>query len=581
MLVAVLVPGKWPSHAWDPTVAWLRGDAAISDLAVGSESDTVASLVTAASVRWPLAHILVVHEPLSDPPGSFESVSDIAADRRVGVISFPGESLPASACVSVELLPVAYGRAVVVTRSAIELVGCGSSQGEAALCLAGLSLAAQRRGLISVRALGPRIADSRSSRRVTAVLSDRSPRLSAVFNESVGVGDRPLSGSMRRPRRISGSGLRVLIDGTCLGELEMGTQVHTLRLIDALTARNDVGSLCIAMPGPTPGYAAAVLTRPKVETIVSAVADFSEVAPGDVLHRPFQPVGPLPIDSWRSSASRIVISLHDLIAYEIGDYHADAGSWMRYRSSMRAASAAADGVTYLSEDSHRQAERNRLDVPADRSFVVPCGTDHLLGTEHVTTPIGVLRSGTVASRFMLVLGANYAHKNRDLAIAGWQELRRRGFDHELVLAGAAVPHGSSLEDERRRIAEYPEAGSVVELGDVCSSERNWLLRHADVVLYPTSAEGFGLVPFEAAAFGTPTVAVGFGPLVEMTPSMPIWSAGWSVSAIADAAEQLLTDPALAARQVTAVKLAGGRLTWTGTADAAVEVYHRVLDWPAR
>ena len=49
------------------------------------------------------------------------------------------------------------------------------------------------------------------------------------------------------------------------------------------------------------------------------------------------------------------------------------------------------------------------------------------------------------------------------------------------------------------------------LSEVEPAERNWLLANAACVLYPTSAEGFGLLPFEAASFGTPCVHVAFGP----------------------------------------------------------------------
>ncbi len=35
------------------------------------------------------------------------------------------------------------------------------------------------------------------------------------------------------------------------------------------------------------------------------------------------------------------------------------------------------------------------------------------------------------------------------------------------------------------------------------AEKAWLYAHAAAVVYPTIYEGFGLVPFEAAAHGTP------------------------------------------------------------------------------
>jgi glycosyltransferase involved in cell wall biosynthesis len=120
------------------------------------------------------------------------------------------------------------------------------------------------------------------------------------------------------------------------------------------------------------------------------------------------------------------------------------------------------------------------------------------------------RGFTVGS-FALCLGVNYSHKNRELARAAHELVRARGFDLALVMAGASVPHGTTRVLEGR----VAPSDATYVLPEVSSAERNWLLRHASLVWYPTSAEGFGLVPFEAAAFGTPTVAVGFGPVEEL------------------------------------------------------------------
>ena len=89
-----------------------------------------------------------------------------------------------------------------------------------------------------------------------------------------------------------------------------------------------------------------------------------------------------------------------------------------------------------------------------------------------------------------------------------------------MLAGVAVAEGSSRVLEA---IELRDASGVVTLPDVTSEERNWLLRHASICLYPTSNEGFGLVPFEAARFGTPTVFTRVGPLAEVLDGVPVVS----------------------------------------------------------
>ncbi len=108
-----------------------------------------------------------------------------------------------------------------------------------------------------------------------------------------------------------------------------------------------------------------------------------------------------------------------------------------------------------------------------------------------------------------------------------------------------------------------------------------MLRHAALVLYPTSAEGFGLVPFESAMFGTATVSVGFGPLHEVAPDLPVRALSWDPVDLADACAQLLDDPHLARRQVDAARSAASTYTWERTAGLLVDVYRTLLSRPAK
>jgi glycosyltransferase involved in cell wall biosynthesis len=141
-----------------------------------------------------------------------------------------------------------------------------------------------------------------------------------------------------------------------------------------------------------------------------------------------------------------------------------------------------------------------------------------------------------------------------------------------------VPYGSSRTDED---AAWGPDLPVYVVPDVSSEERNWLLRHAEVVLYPTSAEGFGLVPHEAAAFGTPTVFVPFGPLGERFPDLPAAPRDWSIEELAKATDTLLRDPAIARQQVQTIAQDTERYDWANTAAAVVDVYRAVLAKPAR
>jgi glycosyltransferase involved in cell wall biosynthesis len=389
--------------------------------------------------------------------------------------------------------------------------------------------------------------------------------------------ESPLGLSMATAR-AKVRGLRILIDASGLGPIENGTQVQTLALVEALTRRDDVKWVGVGIQGNVPRYAERVLGQPKVRVVKTTELRFPDGMRADVLHRPFQPTGGLPWMNWRRSADRVVVTLQDLIAYSVGAYHDVPKVWLGYRRGIQQAVARADGLVVISHDVAGDLRRERLPIVAERTFVVENGTDHLSGDEPETFPAELLARGWSAREFLVVLGANYAHKNRDLAIRTFRKLRETNPSLGLVLAGVSVAEGSSRVLEA---IELRDTEGVVTLPDVTSEERNWLLRHASICLYPTANEGFGLVPFEAARFGTPTVFTRVGPLAEVLDGVPVVATSWDPTELAGCCQRLLDDPQLAVEQVTATLKSGTRYTWDETASRLVRAYRELLAQPIR
>jgi len=389
--------------------------------------------------------------------------------------------------------------------------------------------------------------------------------------------DSPL-GLALATARAKVRGLRILIDASCLGPIENGTQVQTLALVEALARRDDVKWIGVGIQGAVPKYAERVLGSSKVRVIRTSALRFPDGQRADVLHRPFQPTGGLPWMNWRNSADRVLVTLQDLIAYSVGAYHDRPKIWMRYRRGIQQSVAKADGLIVISHDVAGDLRRERLPIVAERTFVVENGTDHLAGDEADQFPAELLARGWAARDFLVVLGANYSHKNRDLAIRVFRRLREQNPSLGLVLAGVAVAEGSSRVLEA---IELRDTDGVVTLPDVTSEERNWLLRHASICLYPTSNEGFGLVPFEAARFGTPTVFTRVGPLAEVLDGVPVVASSWDPDELAACCQRILDDPQLATEQVTATLKCGSRYTWDETAARLVRAYRELLAQPVR
>lgn len=630
--MAAIFAGRSPD-AYGPTVASLRR--ASPDLLVVVGAPDVATLATlaelgAAPVEAASAadlanrvseehrsHVLLVHDTALFATAALDrALRTVDGDMRVATVSFlcnaaaflsfPYRNHAASHQVESfdeesitrilretspdqppAPIPFAAGPCVLLSAFALSAVGPLADVGglRAAVAVADFSLRGRQKGFLDLvdpstftsrpYDLGP-VQDPWLDAEEHRWLLDRHPYFAQLLDQEV-VSDHSALATVHAAARAKVLGLRVLVDGSCLGAKEMGTQVQTSSLVGALSRRPDVERVSVALATDIPRYAAAILAHPKVDARFAPDGDVSGFGRVDVGHRPFQPVGTLH-PSWSKVAARTAVTIQDLTSYHVGIYHGSAEEWLAHRDAMRQVTAGVDGVVVISHDVRAHLALERLPVDPERVFVVENGTDHLRGDESASVPVELLARGFVAGQFALVLGTNYAHKNREIAIEVVAELRRRGLDLSLVLAGAAVPFGSSRVLEAQRAAGQDD---VYAIPDVTSEERNWLLHHAALVLYPTSAEGFGLVPYEAARFGTPTVLVPFGPLGEVVGDLPVTAADWSASSMADAAERLLADPATARDQVAAALASGGDFTWDATAAKLVEVYRSLLAAPAR
>jgi hypothetical protein len=119
--------------------------------------------------------------------------------------------------------------------------------------------------------------------------------------------------------------------------------------------------------------------------------------------------------------------------------------------------------------------------------------------------------------------------------------------------------------------------SEICLGPVSTADRDYLLKNAELVIYPTTAEGFGLVPFEAAAFGTPTLFTRFGPLREMLP-LDFLPETWELEDYVNSLHKLLLDGVARKQLISeASSLANGHLSWESVTNDLVSSFFDSLE----
>lgn len=564
LLLFISAPVRMPESAFEPGIRWMSDDARIATLSFLSNA--------AGSISIP-------HRNTATPfcvDGHDETTLTQVLRKRM-----PGSSRPCP-------LAVAEGPIVLVNRSVIDVCGEFSDGGTGNLqaVIADISLGGVRRGFNSF--LDPytyilmqydgygEFKNLLEAPGEIDFLKLRYSFFPALYQDERQRSNSVL-GDVLDSVRAQAMGLRILIDGSELGPKEMGTQMLIVNLSKALARCSEVQFVAVGVPDPSsiPAYAQELRNLNKIRFVPSGNLDFPGCPQVDIIHRPFQPNRPIPWERWREISKRSLVTIQDLIAFRNGSYFGSWDSWINYRRNLNYQVSQCDGIVSISYDVIHSILEERLSIERERIYVVENGADARSKDEPAAVPDALLERGWASVPFLFVLGATYAHKNRDYAIRVWNELRLQGFNHKLILVGASPPYGSTRIEEAL-LCNSEFSSDILNLPEVASEERNWLLSSSDLVMYLTSAEGFGQVPFEAARFGVPTLFVSFGPLRELIQDLTRPPETYDLASLVRRAVALLNDKSVAQESVRSILSSVEKLRWADTARKSIDVYYELL-----
>jgi glycosyltransferase involved in cell wall biosynthesis len=267
----------------------------------------------------------------------------------------------------------------------------------------------------------------------------------------------------------------------------------------------------------------------------------------------------------------VVINQMDTILTDFPFYHPSVQHFQAMVGLHKWVLQNATGITTLTDASKRDCLR-LVDVPPDKISVVPCGLDHPL-----VVPTSSCAEYPRREPFVLALGAAVNHKRRPFAVEVFAKLKERGYPGNLVLAGPQPIFGSTTFEEERTIKTSGLDQSVVRLGSVNEQTKAWLLHHADLVLCPSEAEGFGLIPGEAARCGTATLIEGIEAATEIYGSDATVSRGLGSDAWADLAMLLVRSEAHCKHQIQLVLSANERYKWSNSVSLLEHHLHRAAN----
>ena len=267
-----------------------------------------------------------------------------------------------------------------------------------------------------------------------------------------------------------------------------------------------------------------------------------------------------------------VVTVHDVFPF-VTPKTSTVLEKMVYRLWLPIALRRADAIITVSDHSKGDIIRI-LPFTKERIFVIPTAKhpDYRPLPAEAVQP--VLAKLTIPTPYILYVGSLEPRKNLLRLLQAYAQLRHHHPRHHLVIVVARnfwknAPVVETVEE--LALKPWVHFTGFVEEEDLPA-----LYNGADLFVFPSLYEGFGLPPLEAMACGTPVVTSNSSSLPEVVGDAAIMVDPYDVDAIADAMARVLDDPALADDLRQRGLARAGQFSWERMAQETIKVYQHVL-----
>ena len=371
--------------------------------------------------------------------------------------------------------------------------------------------------------------------------------------------------------------MHLAINGYFLDKLNTGTGQYTLQLLRKLeTLWRDKITVLV------PDNAKDTYQSPKVNVHVvkaSLPNNWSKVwfehigvpravrqLGADLLHVPY--LGP-PLHCPVAS----VTTIHDLIQQVVP---ALRGGHLAGFYNRMAAVAARRATLLLADSEHtRQTIQTHLKADQERVERIYLGVDACFSaTVEEGERARIAQRYGIDGPYIFYLGGLDWRKNVSFLIRSYAQAQ---VTTPLVITGEPRSSKQASFPDLREVAQQAGVAEKIRfIGWVPEEDKPALYRSADLFIFPSLYEGFGLTPLEALACGTPVLCSNATSLPEVVGDAALLFDPLDEEGLANLIQQTTHDQDL----LTSLRLRGPaqakRFTWRRTAEETIAAYHKAL-----
>jgi glycosyltransferase involved in cell wall biosynthesis len=287
----------------------------------------------------------------------------------------------------------------------------------------------------------------------------------------------------------------------------------------------------------------------------------------DLVH---DPTGVTPLLCGAGGA-RSVVTVHDVFAWSCPG-NSTRLDMLVYHYWLPHVLPRVEAVITVSHASKRDIMRY-LRVPAAKIHVILEGVNRRFCRPTEAVERDVQKRHGLPTNYILFVGSVEKRKNLSHLLKAYDRLWQMGERRRLVIVGARRWLYSDIAET---VTQLQMKDRPIFTGYVPDEDLPALYGGADLFVFPSVYEGFGLPPLEAMACGTPVVCSNTSSLPEVVGAAAVTVDPCDVEALAEAMRRVLADADLR-EELRARGLArAAQFTWEKTARETFALYEEVM-----
>jgi len=267
-----------------------------------------------------------------------------------------------------------------------------------------------------------------------------------------------------------------------------------------------------------------------------------------------------------------VVTVHDLIPY-IYPETVGKGYLRIFLQEMPRIMEQSDLIITVSEQSKKDIQRifqlpdDRIAVTYEAPESVYRPMDKTAAKDYVKNTYGIDRP------YVLYVGGFSPRKNVKGLINAFYEIQKDiPPEYALVLVGKEA---RDFDDTSMLVEALRLQDRVIFTGFAPVLELPYLYNAADLCVYPSFYEGFGLPPLEAMACGTPVITSNSSSIPEVTGDAALLVNPHDMYALAEGMEKVLNSPELRAKMSQESLAQAAKFSWEKCARETIAAYQKL------